>query len=156
MADRDVQELIDRLNEALSCELAGIIQYMNHATMVTGPERSHLEDFFEEGSEEALEHSEIAGDKIAALGGVPTVEPAKIRQATDTEGMLEAALELEREAMQAWQAALEVADAANEGTKFWLEDHISEEQEHIDELELLCDQVARGGGDSDSGLAHSG
>jgi len=155
-SDGDLQEVIDRLNEALSWELAGIVQYMNHATMVTGPERAHLEDFFEEGSEEALEHSEIAGNKIAALGGVPTVEPAKIRQATDTQGMLEAALELERDAMQAWQRALEVADAANEGTKFWLEDHIAEEQEHIDELELLCDRVERGGDASGSDFAQSG
>ena len=152
----DLDEFIDRMNEALSWELAGIIQYMNHATMVTGPERSHLEDFFEEGSEEALEHSEIAGDKIAAHGGIPTVEPAKIRQATDTMGMLEAALALEIDAMEAWQAALEVADAADPGTKFWLEDHISEEQEHIDELRLLCDKVDYGEGEIDRGSQKSG
>lgn len=152
----DLDELISRLNEALSWELAGIIQYMNHAVMVTGPERTHLEEFFEEGSEEALEHSEIVGDKIAALGGVPTVEPAKIRQATDTEGMLEAALQLEEDAMDAWQAALEVAEAANPGTKFWLEDHISEEQEHIDELNLLTKKVKYGEEEIERGVSRSG
>ncbi len=156
MAGDDLDELIDRLNEALSWELAGIVQYMNHATMLTGPERAHLEDFFEEGSEEALEHSEIAGDKIAALGGVPTVEPAKIRQATDTQGMLEAALALEEDAMEAWQRALQVADAANPGTKFWLEDHISEEQEHIDELRLLCEEVSYGDQDLAGGSSRTG
>ena len=156
MADSQLDELIDRLNEALSWELAGIVQYMNHATMVTGPERIALEDFFEDGSEEALDHAQIVGNKIAALGGVPTVEPAKIRQATDTEGMLDAALALEEDAMDAWQAALEVADAANPGTKFWLEDHISEEQEHIDELNLLTQKVKYGEGDIDRGVAGSG
>lgn len=155
MAD-DLDELIDRLNEALSWELAGIIQYINHATMVSGAERSHLEEWFEDGSEEALEHAEIVGDKIAALGGTPTVEPAKIRQATDTQGMLEAALALEEDAMEAFERALEVADAANPGTKFWLEDHISEEQEHIDELKLLTDQIEHGAGDAGHNVAHTG
>ena len=156
MANDQLDELLARLNEALSWELAGIVQYMNHATMVTGPERTHLEEFFEDGSEEALEHAEIVGDKIAALGGVPTVEPAKIRQATDTEGMLEAALALEEDAMEAWQAALEVADAANPGTKFWLEDHISEEQEHIDELQLLTEKVTYGEEDIGGGVSQTG
>ena len=156
MAQNDLDELIARLNKALSWELAGIVQYMNHATMVTGSERVALEEFFEEGSEEALDHAQIVGNKIAALGGVPTVEPAKIRQATDTEGMLEAALKLEKDALEAWEAALEVADAANAGTAFWLEDHISEEQEHIDELELLTEQVVYGAEDINRGVAESG
>lgn len=137
-------QLIEKLNEALSWELAGFVQYSNHALMLTGLEKAYLEDFFEDAAEEAHDHTQIVGQKIAALGGVPTVEPARIRQAATAQGMLEASLKLEEEALATYEEALEFADAANLGTKFWLEDHISEEQEHVDELTLLTEKVTFG------------
>ncbi len=138
----DKQKLIDALNDAMAWELAGVIQYMQAAVMVTGDAREIYRDFFHESSEEAHEHAEVVGEKISVLGGVPTVEPATIRQAADIDGMLEAALQLERDALEAWSAALEYADAANQGTRFWIEDHISEEQEHVDHLEKLTGKVS--------------
>ncbi len=152
----DEQELIDRLNEALSWELAGVIQYGHHAAMVTGPHREYLEEFFLEGSKEARDHIEKANNKIAALGGTPTVEPARIREATDVEGMLDAALALEYDALEAWESALEIGEVANKGTEFWLEDHVAEEQEHVDEIRLLADKVSYGEAGLDTSAAQSG
>jgi bacterioferritin len=136
------EELIARLNKALSWELAGIIQYMQHSVMVTGPQRETFRNFFHEGSEEAHEHAEAVGNKIAALGGVPTVEPAQIRQAADLDGMLEAVLALEEAALAAWEEALEVAHEVNQGTAFWIEEHVAEEQEHVDEMRKLTGKVS--------------
>ncbi len=135
-------ELIDRLNKVLAWELAGVIQYLQHSVMITGPERETYRDFFHEGSEEARDHAEIVGNKIAVLGGIPTVEPARVRQAADLEGMLEATLKLEEDALAAWEAALEVADQANQGTVFWIEEHVAEEQEHVDEMRKLTRKVS--------------
>lgn len=137
-------ELIEHLNEGLSWEIAGVIQFRNHASMVTGVHRSYLEDFFDDMSREALHHMEIVGNKIAALGGIPTVEPAEIRQASDPQGMMEASLALEEDGMEAWIAAHECAEEANLGTKFWLEEHIAEEQRHIELFELLADKIEHG------------
>ena len=150
------QELIDRLNDALAWELAGIIQYMQAAVMATGEGREIYYDFFHESSEEAHEHAELVGDKIAALGGVPTVEPATIRQAADVEGMLENALLLERDALEAWEAAHAVADAANPGTVFWIEEHIAEEQEHVDHLEKVTGKINFSSSDIDQATDQSG
>ena len=150
------QELIDRLNEALAWELAGVIQYMQAAVMVTGDAREIYREFFHESSEEAHEHAELVGEKIAVLGGVPTVEPATIRQAADIEGMLEAALQLERDALKAWERAHEVADAANPGTLFWIEEHVAEEQEHVDHLEKLTGKVSFSSSDIDESTERSG
>ena len=80
-------ELIDNLNRALSLELAGVIQYHQHSFLVTGAEREVFRDFFRKQSKEAHEHTIMVGDKIVALGGVPTVEPAMIRQATSLGGV---------------------------------------------------------------------
>lgn len=136
------EEFIKRLNTALSWELAGVIQYMQHGVMMTGPLREHLNDFFQDGSKEARDHAEILGDRIAALGGVPSVEPARIRQAATPEAMLEAALALEEDALAAWTAAQEVAGVAAPGYLYWIEDHISEEQEHVDGLRKMTGKVS--------------
>jgi bacterioferritin len=138
----DMEDFLERLNDAMAWELAGVIQYMQHGVMVTGPEREYLKEFFHEGSEEARDHAELVADKISALGGVPTVEPQKIRQAGDTQGMLEAALALEEDALAAWEHAYEVADVSNQGTVFWIEEHIAEEQEHVDELRKMTQKIS--------------
>ncbi|QDG50336.1 ferritin [Persicimonas caeni] len=150
------EEFIDRLNDALSWELAGIIQYMQHSVMVTGPLRESLADFFSDGSEEARDHAEDAGKRIAALGAVPTVEPAKIRQATDVEGMLEAALALEEDALAAWEDALEASDAVAPGYGFWIEEQIAEEQEHVDELRKMTNKVSFSDADVSGGAENAG
>lgn len=140
MSSKD--ELIKRLNEALAWELAGIIQYMQAAVMLTGHERETFHSFFHESSEEARDHAEAVGEKIAVFGGVPTVEPAMIRQAADIDGMLEAALALEEDALAAWEACLSVAETAgNPGTVFWIEEHVAEEQMHVDHLRKLTRKV---------------
>ena len=150
------QELIDRLNDAMAWELAGVIQYMQAAVMVTGSAREIYREFFHESSEEAHEHAELVGDKISALGGVPTVEPAIIRQAANIDEMLEAALQLEIDALEAWEAAHAVADAANPGTVFWIEEHVAEEQEHVDHLRKLTEDVKFTSSDIDKSSDASG
>lgn len=131
------QELIDNLNKALSLELAAVIQYSQHSYLVAGKDREIFKEFFRENAKEAQEHSNIVGDKIVALGGVPTVEPAMIRQSTDTEEMLRQDLELEREAVVGYMEAWKSCGDEDLPTKFWLEGQIAEEQFHIEELEKL-------------------
>jgi bacterioferritin (cytochrome b1) len=150
------EEFIDRLNTALSWELAGLIQYMQHSVMVTGALRESMYEFFHEGSEEARDHAELAGNRIAALGAIPTVEPARIRQATDVEGMLEAALALEVDALAAWEDALAASDAVAPGYQFWLEEQIAEEQEHVDDLRKMTNKVSFADSDVAGGDQKSG
>jgi bacterioferritin len=139
-------ELIENLNNALSLELAGVIQYSQHSYLVTGTDREIFKDFFRDQAEEAQDHAESLGDKIVALGGIPTVEPAMIRQSTDLKEMLKQDLELEREAMAAYMAAWASCDESDMPQKFWLEERISDEQLHIEELEkLTSERIAKAG-----------
>ena len=134
------QELLEYLNQALSLELAGIIQYSQHSYLVTGIEREIYKEFFRESAEEANDHAQFLGDKIVALGGVPTVEPATIRQSTELKEMLKQDLELEREAMSAYMNAWNSCGEEDMPTRFWLEGQVAEEQIHIDELEKLTSE----------------
>lgn len=139
----DINTFIARLNDVLSWELAGIIQNLNHTMMITGIQRLEYASFFSENSKENRDHAELLGSRITAYGGVPTVEPAVIRQAVTLEEMLDAALQLEKAAMTAWQAALDASEGvANFGTRVWLEDMIAEEQEHIDDLMKITGKIS--------------
>lgn len=133
-------ELIENLNHALSLELAGIIQYSQHSYLVTGIEREVYKGFFRDQAEEAQDHAEKLGDKIVALGGIPTVEPAMIRQSVDLKEMLKQDLELEREAIAVYMAAWASCDEEDLPTKFWLEGQIADEQMHVEELEKLTSE----------------
>jgi bacterioferritin len=134
------QELVDNLNRALSLELASVIQYMQHSFLVTGPEREVYRSFFRKQGEESHDHAKTLGDKIVSLGGVPTVEPAMIRQSTDLAEMLKQDLALEREAMEAYMAAWESCKDSDRPTRFQLEERIYQEQLHIEELEKLTSE----------------
>ena len=133
-------ELIENLNQALSLELAGIIQYSQHSYLVTGIEREVYKEFFRDQAGEARDHAEILGDKIVALGGIPTVEPAMIRQSTDLKEMLKQDLELEREAIAVYMAAWASCGEEDLPQKFWLEGQIADEQRHVEELEKLTSE----------------
>jgi bacterioferritin len=133
-------ELIENLNGALSLELAGVIQYSQHSYLVTGIEREVYKKFFRDQAEEAQGHAEKLGDKIVALGGVPTVEPAMIRQSTDLKEMLKQDLELEREAIAVYMAAWASCGEEDLPQKFWLEGQIADEQMHVEELEKLTSE----------------
>ena len=133
-------ELVENLNKALSLELAGVIQYSQHSYLVTGKDREIFKDYFRDQAEEAQDHAESLGDKIVALGGLPTVEPAMIRQSADVEEMLKQDLELEREAMAVYMAAWASCGEEDLPQKFWLEERIADEQLHIEELEKLTSE----------------
>lgn len=133
-------ELVENLNKALSFELAAVIQYSQHSYLVTGHEREIFKDWFRDQAEEAQDHAESLGDKVVALGGVPTVEPGMIRQSVDVSEMLKQDLELEREALNVYMAAWASCDDNDLPQKFWLEERISDEQMHIEELEKLTSE----------------
>ena len=134
------QELIDNLNRALSLELASVIQYTQHSFLVSGVEREVYRAYFRSQGEDSYEHAKTLGDKVVALGGVPSVEPGVIRQSTDLVEMLRQDLALEREAMAAYMAAWESCKDVDRPTRFMLEERISEEQLHIEELEKLTSE----------------
>jgi bacterioferritin len=129
-------ELIKRLNRALSLEYAATIQYLQQQCLVTGKERQQFAPFFAASSSEAHMHAQNLGNKIVALGGAPTIEPAKVREGKNLVEMLRYDLEMEREALDAYVKAWESAHG-NPPLVFWLEEIISAEQLHVDELEKL-------------------
>jgi bacterioferritin len=136
--------MIDALNKAVALEHTASLQYKQHALLVHGFWRKLFADFFASESPKALEHAHKFGQKIVALGGVPTVEVgAMVRQSLDLEEMLSQDLELEREAMQAYLEAWTLAED-DVALRTMLEDHIEIEQRDIEELEMYLSMVHTG------------
>ena len=130
-------KLVDYLNKSLELEITAVLQYSQHSYLVSGPDREVFGAMFKEHAVEAQAHANFLGNKIVALGGVPTVEPGMVQQSTDLKEMLLQNLELEREAYQSYVDAWENCDREELATKFWLEEQIAEEKLHIEELEKL-------------------
>ncbi len=127
-------KVIEHLNRALSIEYSAVIQYCQHSALVEGTDRMVYEKFFDEASLEARSHAKKVSDWIVSLGGVPTIEAARILQSTEVTEMLRQDLKTEMEALQAYKDA-HAAVKGESPIKYLLEEQIMLEQQDVWEIE---------------------
>lgn len=130
--------LINLLNKDLAGELSAIIQYLTYAAKATGPYRPQLSAFFlTEATDEQL-HAQFLANKIVALGGEPTTQPAPVPKAADNRAMLEAVLAAEMQAGKDYtQRAKEAEEFGDKGLAVQLEDMVRDEMGHSEESERM-------------------
>lgn len=132
------RQLLDGLNEDLRGEFQAVIMYRLYASMVQGPYRQELRAFFANEIPEELTHAQILADKIAAMGGTPTAEPAPVKVVTDAKAMLETALQAEIETIERYVRRRSQAEEAGEhGLAARFDDIIADESNHRDELRQI-------------------
>lgn len=136
-------KVIQGLNEALSIELAATIQYLEQSCVVQGLERRYLEEFFLGQSKEAHRHAKLMGDKITALGGVPTSEPGTVQVAMDVPTMLEQDLAMEERALRKYEEVLKVAQEDTD-LRVLLEEQVHAETGDVEELKKILSMVRYG------------
>ena len=86
------------------------MQYTQHSFLVQDLWREVYAPLFQKSAEESLGHARLIGDKIVALGGIPTVERNEVRQTTDLQEMLRSDLEFERGAVKHYGEALDLCE----------------------------------------------
>jgi bacterioferritin len=138
----DNAKVTKKLNEILAHEWTGVAQYAQQGFMVRGLWREAYSGFFFDGAKESFGHAKQIGEKIVALGGVPTIERNKIKQSDDLREMLEHALDFETSAVKLYAEALELAED-DRPLVVLLENIILEEQNGVDELEKLLREEAQ-------------
>jgi bacterioferritin len=133
------EQLIELLNGDLSREYQAIITYIQYAASVTGPYRQELKQFFLGEVPDETMHAQYLADKIAALGGVPSVTPEAVPQETNAKKMLQNIVEAERTARNNYSIRAKQADELGEvGLANHLEDMADDESNHLDEtLKIL-------------------
>jgi bacterioferritin len=139
MATSEAQhKLIEGLNDDLRGEFQAVIMYRLYASMVQGPYRQELRNFFAAEIPEELGHAQLLADKIAALGGTPVATPAPVRVVRDAKEMLETALNAEVETIDRYVERRDQAEAAREfGLATELDTIIADETKHRDELRQM-------------------
>jgi bacterioferritin len=112
--------------------------YRLYASMVQGPYRQELRNFFTSEIPEELTHAQILADKIAALGGIPAAVPAPVTVVAEAKAMLEAALKAELETIDRYVKRRGQAEAAGEyGLAVDFDTLIADESNHRDELRQM-------------------
>jgi bacterioferritin len=134
----DTGKMIDKLNEILRWEWTGVVQYTQHSFLIQDLWREVYAPMFKKSAEESLGHARLIGDKIVAMGGVPTVERGEVRQSADLTEMLRYDLEFERGAVRLYSEAIDLCPDSHP-LRILLEDIVLQEQEGVEHLEkVLC------------------
>ena len=147
----DKAQIIEKLNDCLRHEWTGVAQYAQAGFVVSGLWREVYAGMFFDNAKESFGHAKLVGEKIAALGGVPTIERNPVKQSNDLVEMLQFALEFESAAVDLYTEAIGLAEG-DRALEVFLEDILKEEQEGVDEISRLLDEsrLASASGDSAS------
>ena len=132
----DVEDQVERLNAALRLQYRSAIQYTLVAGGLAGFEFQPLAVSLAEFALADLGDARRLAAKITALGGEPTDDVAPARFEADPRTAVESLIEMEGEALETLQAAIEPTgrEAASEAIEHRLEHIIMRKQEQVDVL----------------------
>ena len=124
-------DLIEGLNQDLARELGAICRAIQQAAMARGTASQDLRIFLKTEVIDNVFHALFLADKIAALGGTPTAEPAPFRRLSDPGEMVEYDLNEERRVIKHYSERLQQATGAWAlGLQARLEKILADEEEH--------------------------
>lgn len=130
-------ELIEALNHDIADESASAIQYINHASLITGARYMAVQAELLVHATEEMQHATTLADQIAALGGKPSTEVGPVETSDDPEEMLRQDLAGEKSAVARYKQRIRAAMQLEEyGLARVLQDIIVMEEEHVKDLEM--------------------
>ena len=131
-------QFIAKLNEALTEELASIIQYLWDHILARGLESPPIADMFKELSMIEMKHAYSIAERIDLLGGVPTTAIGPIKIGGDLRKMVDDNLKLEYDAIEMYRKLVKMAEAEDDPvSRRLLEDILGETEEHANRLEAV-------------------
>lgn len=141
------QEILDKLNKLLAEELTAINQYILHGEMCGDWGYEKLHDLIEKRAIQEMKHAEKLIERILFLEGTPIVsELNKINIGDSVLKQLQKDQVAEQEAIQEYNDAVAlVTSLGDNGTKMLLESILSDEEEHIDLIEVQLSMIEQMG-----------
>ncbi len=128
-------EFIKELNKDLEYEYAAAIQYVQHASVITGPEYDAIAKELIVHSNEEMAHAVSISTIITDLGGTPTVDVDERHVSQVSKEMLEQDLEGEETAIKRYKERVGQARELGEfGIARVLEQVLMDEEEHRRDL----------------------
>ena len=133
-------ELIDALNRDLAKEYAALIQYVQHAAVITGPQYDAIAAELLVHATEEHAHAVSLSNQIDWLGGMPAADVGDIHISPDSKTMLELDLDGELDAISRYRERVSQAELLQEyGLRRALEDILVVEEEHARDLQNALD-----------------
>ncbi len=139
------KKLLELMNKGIARELSVSIQYMWQHVLAKGVRSVAVEGVFKEIAITEMKHAEEIAERLAYLGGNPTIKPDPIFVGSDLEEMLRLDEKAEEEAVLLYKTTIKVArDEDDVTTRRLFEKILAEEEEHIDTFsKLLVGMVPR-------------
>ena len=140
------KQLISAMNEALSEELASIIQYLWHHIQARGMDSAAIAERFKSISMVEMSHAEKIAERIDLLGGKPTtaLDPISPGSHGNVIRMLRDNVKAEEKAVAAYRELVRLAREADDPvSRVLFEEILGETEEHAHDLsKLLADAPA--------------
>jgi bacterioferritin len=131
----DKEHLLAELNKDLEWEYAAAIQYVQHASVISGAEYDSIQKELIIHSQEEMQHAVSLSDQIDFLGGIPTVEVEDREVSEQSLKMLKQDLAGEDNAITRYRERIGQAEKLKEyGLRRALEDILIQEEEHKRDL----------------------
>jgi len=132
---QDHKNIIIELNKDLEWEYAAAIQYVQHASVITGPEYESIQKELIIHAQEEMQHAVMVSEQIDFLGGVPTVDVEQIDVSPESLEMLRQDLKGEDNAIVRYKERIYQAEQLREyGLRRIIEDILIQEEEHKRDL----------------------
>ena len=135
-------DIVKLLNDSLATELVCVLRYKRHHFTAQGLASSKIADEFLVHANEESAHADRLAQRIVQLGGEPDFSPASLvgrshadyDESSDLMAMIKANLIAERVAIEAYSQMIAMIGDKDSTTRRLLEDILSDEQEHAEEL----------------------
>ncbi|MFQ5814616.1 MAG: bacterioferritin [Anaerolineae bacterium] len=135
------KQLLGALNEALSDELASIIQYMFHHVMGRGLASPAVVEMFKSHAMDEMKHAYTLAERIDLLGGTPTTKVGPIKVGGDLKKMLQDDLEGEYRAIDMYSRYVKLAAQEDDPvTRLLLEEILGTEEGHANDWEAVLEK----------------
>ncbi|MEP7301039.1 MAG: ferritin-like domain-containing protein [Caldimonas sp.] len=136
------EDIIALLNGALATEIVCVLRYKRHYFTARGVASPAIADEFLVHANEESAHADQLAERIVQLGGEPDFTPSTLQErshadyddSSDLQAMIRANLIAERVAIEAYSQMIGLIGDKDSTTRRMLEQILSQEQEHADEL----------------------
>ncbi len=136
------QEVIQLLNDALATELVCVLRYKRHHFTAIGLASPKIAEEFMVHANEETAHADRLARRIVQLGGEPDFAPESLAARShapydaskDLTAMIKSNLSAERVAIEGYSQMIDLIADKDSTTRRLLEDILSEEQAHAEEL----------------------
>ncbi|MDN3919197.1 ferritin-like domain-containing protein [Roseateles violae] len=135
-------DIVQLLNDALATELVCVLRYRRHYFTAEGLASPKIAEEFLVHANEESDHANRIAERIVQLGGEPDFSPdtlsrrshADYDESRDLKSMIRANLVAERVAIESYSQMISLIGDKDSTTRRLLEDILSVEQEHAEEL----------------------